>query len=169
MIAPLFDIKGKVVVLNLNTMLIPEFKAIIEAYPDDYIQALSYIHFLTDPNSPYERMEEDKKEAQLKRDYPGKYGTQDEVILAAIEKRKAIFEETPEDRLYASAKFAAEICSEQLRKLATSVTDLKELESLLKNIAMVEKTNESLSKSREAKENARYNKNIKGNTKPGIY
>ena len=165
----LFDIKGKMVVINLNALLIPEFKAVVDTYPEDHMQALSFIHFLTDPDSPYEKMEEDKKEAQLKKDYPGNYNTYDEVIKAAVQKRKTIFEETAEDRLYESAKFAAEVCARKLRDLAGKVEELKDLESLLKSIAVVEKTNESLSKSREAKEAARYNKNIKGNTKPGIY
>lgn len=161
----IFDIQGKVVVINANSLLIPELRAVIDGYPDCYLQVLSFIHFLTDPDSPYDRIAEDKKEGQLKRDYPGKYSSSDPIVRDAIAKIREVFMELPEDRIYRAAKVAAANAEKALETLSENMTELKEVDTVMKILKQIQSVSESLGQTRHLRDSARQNVKARGNVK----
>lgn len=100
----IFDINDSQVVINENCLLIPEFKKIVEVYADP-IPVLCYVHFFSDPKSPYANLPMDQKEEIILKDYPGEYTTDDEPVYKAVEKLKMLYE-TESMRLYRRAKSA---------------------------------------------------------------
>lgn len=97
MIAKIFDVDSKRVTINENTLLIPEFKAVVDEYKDP-IPALCYIYYLCDVSSPYANLPEDTKDQMLLSDFPGEYTPEDEVVREAIAKAKLLYR-TPTSRL----------------------------------------------------------------------
>jgi hypothetical protein len=108
----MFDIHDGNVVINHNCLVIPELKAITEAY-ENPIPAFNYLHYLYDIDSPYINMEEDVKEEALLNDFPGEYTLEDEVMLNALKKMEELYI-TPTYRYYLDNK----ILMEKLGKFA---------------------------------------------------
>lgn len=79
----IFDIVSNKVVVNENVLLIPWLKAIKDKY-SDYMNALSYCHYFTDPHSPYYTYEETVRQEKLLQDYPGDYKVTDKEITDAL-------------------------------------------------------------------------------------
>ena len=161
-----FSIRDKKVVLNTNVMLIPEMKAIIEAYPKDYINVLSYVNFMTNPNkdeNPYLEVREIEKSSKLLRDFPAKYDENTPLVRAAIARMKEDFIDLPEDRMYEAAKIAAESVESYLR--TSQINTLKDTETMMKILLNVEKVTESLGKTREARNAARSANSVRGSKK----
>ncbi len=92
----IFDITEGHVVINENCLLIPELKKIIDTY-EDPIPVLGFLHFSTDPKSPYGNLPEEEREEMILADYPGDYTTDDEPVYKAVEKLKKLYE-TPSMR-----------------------------------------------------------------------
>ena len=161
----IFDVQGRVVVINTNCLLVPELKAVVDEYPDCYLNVLSFIHFLTDPDSPYDRVPEDKKEGQLKKDYPGKYSSSDTTVRDAIEKVREIFMELPEDRIYRAAKVAAGNAERALELLSENLTELKDVDTVMKILKQIQSVSESLGQTRHLRDSARQNQKARGNVK----
>lgn len=157
----IFDLQGRTVVLNTNCLLIPELKAIVEEYKDCYLNVLSFVHFWTDPESPYDRVPEDQKEAKIRRDYPGKYTLSDPSVQAAIHKVDTLME-LPEERLYKTAKIAADNMEGALIRFSEALEDLKEVDILMKVLRQVQQVAESLGQTRQARDNARINQKVRG-------
>ncbi len=158
-----FSIRDKKVVLNTNVMLIPEFKAIIEEYPKDYIAVLSFVNFMTNPNkeeNPYLEVREMEKVDKLLRDFPANYDNNTPLVRAALVRMKEDFIDLPEDRMYEAAKIAAENVEFALRN--TQVETLKDTETMMNILLKVEKVTESLSKTREARNAARNASTVRG-------
>lgn len=160
----IFDLQGRTVVVNTNCLLIPELKAVVEAYPDCYLNVLSFVHFLTDPDSPYDRVPEKEKEAKIKRDYPGNYTLKDSVVESAVLKMNA-FLELPEERLYTKAKIACENLEDALVTFSEALEDLKAVDILMKVLKQVQQVAESLGQTRQARDNARTNQRVRGAAK----
>lgn len=93
----IFEIVNNNVILNENTLLIPELAIIKTTYPDDYLAAYTYIHYMSTPLSPYEDLEEDERKFEIKKDYPGSYNATDKVIVEAIRKCKFLYKSTTEN------------------------------------------------------------------------
>lgn len=89
MIPEIFDIQNSVIVVNTNCMLVPELKAVVEAYADP-IPSLSFLHYRFDPRGPYCNVPEEDKDDVLLQDFPGDYTLEDEVMINAIEKLKSL-------------------------------------------------------------------------------
>lgn len=118
----IFDVENAQVRINENCLLIPELKAIVEAYADP-IPALSFVYFMTDPLGPYGNLPEDKREELVYKDYPGKYTLDDEPLFKAIDKMRLLYE-TENMRLLKKARLGLE---ELGRFLSTSkITDGRE-------------------------------------------
>lgn len=85
--------------INENCLLIPELKALMDKYPEDSIPVLSYVYFMTVPDSPYSNLEEGEKETMISEDVGGTFTLDDELILKAVEKLDKLYE-TPTMRYY---------------------------------------------------------------------
>lgn len=95
----LFDIVNGSVVLNPNSLAIPEFKQIWERdktkTKEQATKEISFIVFLCDFNSPYNSFREDDREDIVKQDFLKDEKWQpDALILEAIKKYRR-FQETP--------------------------------------------------------------------------
>lgn len=106
MIPEIFDVEGARVVINPTVLLIPELKAVVEAY-EDPIPALSFLNFKYSPKGPYCNVPEEDKEEILIQDFPGEYTLEDEVMIAAMEKLESLLM-TPTYRYYLDNKILLE-------------------------------------------------------------
>lgn len=106
MLPEIFDIANGKVVINSNVLLIPELKAVKEAYGDP-IPALSFLYYRFDPRGPYNNVPEEDKDDVILSDFPGEYTLEDEVILKAIEKLQYLHT-TPTYRYYLDNKILLE-------------------------------------------------------------
>lgn len=83
----IFQLGPAGVELTPTVFLIPELKRITEVYPD-YLQAISFVAFMTDPtvDNPYGNLELDAREQVLQEDFKGSYKPTDKEITAALHK-----------------------------------------------------------------------------------
>ncbi len=105
MMLQIFDVQDKTVRPSANCYLIPELKAVINGFPDDYLTVLAYIFFTTCPDgtNPYVNMDEEHKEDIILADLKPDVFLDDEIILKAIDKCKRLYE-TPVLRTFMGAK-----------------------------------------------------------------
>ncbi len=109
----LFDINEGRVMITPECLLIPEFKAVIDAYPDDPIPALSYVYFMKYPQSPYSNMPDNIKQDTVSRDIGGDFSFEDDVIIAAMNKAELLYTSAIQ-RLYEGSKKNIDKLSEYL-------------------------------------------------------
>lgn len=103
----LFDIVNGVVVLNPNSLIIPEFKKIWDRdkskTKETATKEISFIVFLCDFNSPYNSFREEDRERIVKQDFlKDENWTPDTLIEEGVKKYK-LFQETPLLRMLRSA------------------------------------------------------------------
>lgn len=108
MLAELFDIKEGVLVPTEHCYIISWLKDIMDAYKEDdeYLKVYFYIYYMTYPDSvanPYFNMSELEKEDTILHDIRAEFSTEDDLILTALEKCKAIYN-TPIARAYEGMK-----------------------------------------------------------------
>ncbi len=89
MIPEILDIENGRVVVNVNVLMIPELKAVHDAYKDP-IPALGFLKFRYDPRGPYCNTPEEDKDEIIIADTPGDYTLEDPVMIAAMEKMEAL-------------------------------------------------------------------------------
>jgi len=106
MIPKFFDIQGGKVVINHNSLSIPELQAIHDAY-EDPLPALNFLHYKFDIESPYANLPEEEKDDVLINDFAGDYTLEDEVMIKAIEKLELLCV-TPTYRYYLDNKILME-------------------------------------------------------------
>lgn len=106
MIPEILDIENGVVVVNVNVLLIPELKAVHDAYANP-IPALSFLKFRFDPKGPYCNAPEEEKDEIISSDFTGEYTLEDEVMIKAIEKMNT-FVMSPTYRYYLDQKMLLE-------------------------------------------------------------
>lgn len=114
----IFDIEEGKVIINENCYLIPELKALIDEYSDP-IPALSYVHFLTHPDSPYHNLPDGEKEQIVSEDVGGDFGLEDEVLEIAIAKLQKLYH-TPIQDYYEGQKNSMHIVGKFLKNLSES-------------------------------------------------
>ena len=102
----LFEINNGAVIINQHCLLVPELKAVVDAY-ENPLPALSYLYYRYDPSSTYLNTPEDEIEQVLLDDYPGDYTTEDEVIIEAAAKLEKFYM-TPTKRYYQDNKILLE-------------------------------------------------------------
>lgn len=101
--------------INENCLLIPELKAVVDAY-EDPIPALAYINFMTNPESPYHELLASEKEEMISKDVGGDFGTDDEVIINALEKCRKLYY-TPIQEYYEGQKNSMIVMGRFLKSL----------------------------------------------------
>ena len=133
MIPHIFDIENGKIVVNVNCLLIPELKAVCDAYKNP-IPALSFLHYMFDKKGPYCNVPEEDKEEILLQDFPGEYTLEDDVMLNSLS-RLYDLHMTPSYRYYLDNKSLLEKIGRHIRD--ASITDgsegnFKELSNNLK-------------------------------------
>lgn len=143
----IFDIDNGHVVINENCLLIPELKTIVDTY-ENPVAVLSYVHFMTDPRSPYANLADDIKEETILHDYEDKYTPDDEPVYKAVEKMTKLYE-TPSMRLLKQAKIGLKTLGNYIEKSA--ISDGKDgnfatYQQALKSIATINREFKTLEK-----------------------
>lgn len=105
MMIQLFDVQDKKLVPSTATMMIPELKAIITNFPDEYLKVLWYIFCMTCPDgtNPYINVEEELKEQMIIADLKPTFYLDDLSIAQAIDKCNQLYE-TPTRRAWQGCK-----------------------------------------------------------------
>lgn len=125
--ARLFDIVGTEIVLNPNTLAVPQFKKIWNRDKSKgkefAIKEITYVVFLCDFISPYKDLPEYERGNIIKADiFKGEKWTSDEVIEEAIDKYNQL-QETPNMRLLKSARSTLEKMADYFDKIDFEETD----------------------------------------------
>lgn len=117
----LFDVQEKRVIPAIACYLIPELKAIMDLFPDEYLKIYQYIFGMTCPDSTnwYINLEESRKEDVILSDIkPYKFYIDDMKIALAIKKCEMLFE-TPSMRIVQGAKMMLDEMGRNLRNPLT--------------------------------------------------
>lgn len=176
----IFDIVDNKVVVNPQSLNIPEFKVIWDRdktkYKGSATKEISYIVYLCDESvdNPYRAYNEIEREQVILKDFMESGWVPDEVIKKAIEKFKDL-KQTTNSRLLRSAKKAAEKLSEYFDSVDFNVKDVhgkpvfssRDLASNLKEVAGIVKSLNTLEEMvrREQSESS----NIRGGGDVGFY
>lgn len=150
-----------------HTLLVPELKALIDKYDYDPIPVLTFVYFMTVPDSPYAYLPEDEKEAYILDNVGGDFTLDDELVIAAVKKLTELYE-TPTARVYEAAKI----------NLERMIKDMKEKEltygkdgtadhmyKLQKDLAKIMENFKKLEKMKEEEQKVA----LRGKAKAGFY
>lgn len=102
----LFDIANGTVIPSEHCYTLRELKAVIDAYPADYINAFAYIFYMTCPNpdlNPFFDVIEYEREDLILRQLTVTFSTEDPIIINAIKLCEKLYE-TPTLRSYMGIK-----------------------------------------------------------------
>lgn len=102
----IFDIANGIVVPSEHCYILKDLKAVMDAYPDSYVNAFAYIFYMTCPNpelNPFFDVIEHEKEDLILKQLDVTFSTEDEVIINAITFCKKMYE-TPTLRSYMGIK-----------------------------------------------------------------
>jgi len=149
----IFDIDNNKVVLNPNSLNIPQFKAIWDRdkskLKGNATKEISYIVYRYDESidNPYRAYKDEEREQIILKDFMGTDWVPDELVLAAIEKYTEL-KQTTNSRLLRSAKKAADKLSEYFDSVDFNVRDSsgrpvfssRDLASNLKEVAGIVKS-----------------------------
>jgi hypothetical protein len=138
------------VVINPNCLLIPELKAVVKAYKDP-VPALSYLHFMYFPKSPYAALPEDTKEEVILLDYEGDYTPSDKEIRMAAQKLQELYK-TPTQRFFFNCKKALDRLGEYVA--SATITEgrdgnLPQVRDMLKSVGKINQEFKQLEKAYE--------------------
>ncbi len=99
----LFELEGDNIVPSEHCYNIKWLKAIIENYPDNYINIFSYIFYMacTSKENPYFNTAVDEREELIFRAVEQNFSTEDDLIVDALENAITLYE-TPTVRAYKS-------------------------------------------------------------------
>jgi len=111
----IFDIEDGAVKINENCLLVPILKAVVDEY-ENAIPALSYIHYMTHPDSMYHNLQEDEKKEAILLAVGGDFSTDDEVIDNAIEYCRELYH-TPIQDYYEGQKNSMFVIGNYLKNL----------------------------------------------------
>lgn len=144
----LFDIQDNKVVLTPNCLSIPQFKAVIDNFKQDGLLILTYVYFLTNPESPYADTPEDEKSEIILQDLNLNVSLDDQIIIDAIEKATSL-SMTPTRRFYMDAKIGLEKMGAYMRdekivagrdgNYATYLSSLKAVGAIVTEFKKLEK------------------------------
>jgi len=149
----IFDVENNKVILNPQSLSIPEFKKLWDKdktkLKGKATQEISYVVFLCDESitNPYRAYKDEEREFVLKKDFMGEDWIPSEDVLAAIKKYKEL-KQTTNSRLLRSAKRAADKLAEYFDTVDFSLMDStgkpiyssRELSSNLKEVAGIVKS-----------------------------
>jgi hypothetical protein len=102
----LFDISNGTVIPTEHCYTLKDLKAVIENYPNNYIDVFSYVFYMTCPNpdlNPFFDVVESDRESMILQQVPNTFSSEDQVILNAVKFCEKLYE-TPTLRSYMGIK-----------------------------------------------------------------
>ena len=102
----IFDIANGAVVPSEHCYTLKDLKAVMENFPDNYIDVYSYIFYMTCPNpelNPFFDVVEHEREELIMRQLNPTFSAEDEVIIKAVKLCHKLYE-TPTLRSYMGIK-----------------------------------------------------------------
>jgi hypothetical protein len=102
----IFDIQNGKVVPSEHCYTMKCYSDIIDQYPEDHLNILAYVHYLTCPNpdlNPFFDVPETDKEEMIRNEVAGDFDSEDDMIQYAINVTKKLYE-TPTLRAYMGIK-----------------------------------------------------------------
>jgi hypothetical protein len=119
----LFDLNNGVVVPTEHCYILKDLKAVMDAYPDNYMNVYLFLFYMTYPNPEmnpfFDTKEHDREEAILAQ-ITVDFSLEDEVVLKALALCKQLYE-TPTYRAYMGIKGVLDKLAEYMEK--TNITD----------------------------------------------
>lgn len=176
----IFDIVENKVVLNPQSLNIPEFKAIWDRdkskMKGNATKEISYIVYTCDEsfNNPYRAYRDSDRKEVLLKDFMHDGWVEDELIVSAMNKFKSL-KETTNSRLLRSAKKAAEKLSEYFDSVDFNMRDSsgkpvfssRDLASNLKEVAGIVKSLNTLEEM--VRKEQTESSNVRGGGEVGFY
>lgn len=102
----IFDIQNGNVIPSEHCYTLKDLKAIIDRYPDDYVNAFAYVFYMTCPNpelNPFFDVVEHEKEDLIMKQINATFSSEDSEIINAIKLCNKLYE-TPTLRSYMGIK-----------------------------------------------------------------
>lgn len=102
----IFDVANGKVIPTEHCYALKDLKAIIDTYPDNYMDALAYVFYMTCPNpelNPFFDVVEHEKEELVMRQLNPTFSAEDAVIIRAVKLCQKLYE-TPTLRSYMGIK-----------------------------------------------------------------
>lgn len=102
----IFDVQNNKVMPTEHCYTLKDLKAIMEAYPSDYVDVYAYIFYMTCPNpelNPFFDVVESEKEGMILKQLNCNFSTEDVLVLNAIKLCHKLYE-TPTLRSYMGIK-----------------------------------------------------------------
>lgn len=157
----ILTLEGGMVKLTVECYTIPELKKVCEKYKDP-IPALCFLRYTTHPLSAYLNLDEEIRDEEVYKDYPGEYKPTDLEISIAKDKLNKLYLDTTE-KYFKSVKGAVEKLANYLDEVIISDSkDFGNIAHVQKAIDNAGKTIESFkkleAKRNEDKKKARGNK-----------
>lgn len=106
MLVRIFDIENGKVIASEHCYTLNFLKSIIEGYPDDHMEVLQYLFYMSCPNpemNPFFNVPEHEKEDIIIEEVGMEASTEDELIIHALERCRQLYE-TPTYRAYVGIK-----------------------------------------------------------------
>jgi hypothetical protein len=147
----IFKIENGSIVLDVNILTVPEFKAVIDNY-EDHLKIFSIIHHYFHPDSSYFNLDDDEKLSILLKDFKGDFEFTDLMISEAFNKMQMFVEAETTERYFRSTKRAVEKLSNYLDTVI--ISDSKEfgnIQHVMKSIENAGKVIESFKKLENAR------------------
>jgi hypothetical protein len=155
----LFNIEGKTIKPTEHCYMIPFLKAIMDKFPDDYIQIYGYLFYMCAPSSenPYRGLPEYSKERVILNHLKSEFDPENPIIREALRKTELLYD-TPSRRAHRGVKtmidkLALFFENEQLTaggrdgNLASIVNSVKQFDQIRKSFKGIEEDLEEEQKS----------------------
>lgn len=105
-VVKIFDIHNNVVVPTEHCFVLKDLKAVIDNYPDSYMDVLAYVFYMTCPNpelNPFFDVVETDRESLILKQINITFSTEDVVVINAVKFCEKLYE-TPTLRSYMGIK-----------------------------------------------------------------
>ena len=134
----LFDVENNRVAPSVHCFTIFWLKELMEQYPDNYLKIFAYLQYMCSWNpadNPYLAVKEEDREEAILQDIVADFSTEDDLIIEALEKCKALFE-LPAYRAWQSSKMSLQALTDYQRN--TKAKDGKD-GNIAQLMALIEK------------------------------
>lgn len=165
----IFEVEDGKIKINPNVLLIPQLKAVHDAY-EDPTPALAYVHYMTHPFSPYGSLLEREKQQMISDAVGGSFGFEDAEIEVAIAYCRELYR-TPVQEYYEGQMNSMIVIGRVLKNLTEEgVTSGRDgnLDSIVRMQKEAGRTMESFMKLEKLWEEQASQK-LRGNAELGMY
>ena len=162
----ILDLKDGKVIVSAEALNVPEFNALylrdLTKTKAQALAELSYVFYISDPNSPYANYSDDKKARMLGEDmFKDQKYKPDQRVIDAITKYK-LLQETPISRLLKAVEAKTDELAEFLNNTPLTSATLKEI------LAVMEKATPLVTKAGELRAAAEKEQKVRGRVRGQI-